>query len=104
MARVRRTTHGKTDRKFTNHNNGESLQGADVSAHPKYRYEGIGSFMIEERQVGQIIRYKKERQPGEDYSYSYCEHADKKSPLEYANKVLEENNRPSSFVCANGFM
>jgi ribosomal protein S18 acetylase RimI-like enzyme len=29
---------------FTNHNpNGDSLYGADISTHPKYRHEGIGS-------------------------------------------------------------
>src|SRR5919112_1752950 len=31
---------------FRNHNhNGDSLYGADISTHPKYRHEGIGSML-----------------------------------------------------------
>ncbi len=35
---------------FTNHNpNGDSLYGADISTHPKYRHEWIGSMFYDER-------------------------------------------------------
>src|SRR5919199_6132857 len=34
---------------FTNHNhNGDSLYGADISTHPKFRHEGIGKMIIHE--------------------------------------------------------
>jgi ribosomal protein S18 acetylase RimI-like enzyme len=36
--------------KFTNHNpRGDSLYGADISTHPKYRHEGIGSMLYDIR-------------------------------------------------------
>src|ERR671919_3036282 len=39
-----------SDGMFTNHDpNGDSLYGADISTHPKYRHEGIGGMLYNTR-------------------------------------------------------
>ena len=94
-----------SDGKFTNHNpSGDSLYGADISTHPKYRHEGIGSMLYDTRKE-LVIRLKLRRMIAGGRLFNYCEHADKMSPLEYANKVIRGELRDPvlSFELANGF-
>jgi ribosomal protein S18 acetylase RimI-like enzyme len=93
------------DGKFTNHNpGGDSLYGADISTHPKYRHEGIGSMLYDTRKE-LVIRLNLRRMIAGGRLFNYCEHADKMSPLEYANKVIrgELSDLVLSFELANGF-
>jgi ribosomal protein S18 acetylase RimI-like enzyme len=93
------------DGKFTNHNpKGDSLYGADISTHPKYRHEGIGSMLYDARK-DLVIRLNLRRMIAGGRLFNYCEYADKMSPLEYANKVIrgELNDPVLSFELANGF-
>ena len=91
------------DGKFTNHNpRGDSLYGADISTHPKYRHEGIGSMLYDTRKE-LVVRLNLMIAGGR--LFNYCEYADKMSPLEYANKVIrgELSDPVLSFELANGF-
>ena len=90
---------------FTNHNpNGDSLYGADISTHPKYRHEGIGSMLYDTRKEV-VIRLNLRRMIGGGRLFNYCEHADNMSALEYAQKVISGELRDPvlSFELANGF-
>ena len=91
--------------KFTNHNPlGDSLYGADISTHPKYRHEGIGS-MLYDRRKDLVVRLNLRRMIAGGRLFNYREYADKMSPLEYANKVIgaELHDPVLSFELANGF-
>ena len=84
---------------FTNHNpHGDSLYGADISTHPKYRHEGIGSMLYDIRKK-LVIRLNLRRM------FNYCEYADKMSASEYAQKVIKGEFRDPvlSFELDNGF-
>ncbi len=73
---------------FTNHDpKGDSLYGADISTHPKYRHEGIGSILYGARKEV-AIKLDLRRMIGGGRLFNYCEYADKLSPLEYAHKVI----------------
>jgi ribosomal protein S18 acetylase RimI-like enzyme len=93
------------DGKFTNHNpRGDSLYGADISTHPKYRHEGIGSMLYDTRKE-LVVRLNLRRMIAGGRLFNYCEYADKMSPLEYANKIIrgELSDPVLSFELANGF-
>ena len=93
------------DGKFINHNpNGDSLYGADISIHPRYRHEGIGSMLYDTRKE-LVIRLNLRRMIAGGRLFNYCEHADKMSPLDYAHKVIsgELRDQVLSFELANGF-
>jgi ribosomal protein S18 acetylase RimI-like enzyme len=90
---------------FTNHNsNGGSLYGADISTHPKYRHEGIGSMLYDTRKE-LVIKLNLRRMIAGGRLFNYCEHADQMSALEYAQKVIRGELRDPvlSFELANGF-
>ncbi|MDQ3872867.1 MAG: GNAT family N-acetyltransferase [Thermoproteota archaeon] len=90
---------------FTNHNpNGDSLYGADISTHPKYRHEGIGSMLYDTRKEV-VVNLNLRRMIGGGRLFNYSEHADKMSALEYAQKVIRGELRDPvlSFELANGF-
>jgi GNAT superfamily N-acetyltransferase len=97
-----------TDGMFTNHHNlhdgGDSLYGADISTHPKYRHEGIGSMLYDARKE-LVIKLNLKRMIAGGRLFNYCEYADKISPLEYAHKVIRGELRDPvlSFEVANGF-
>ena len=76
------------DGMFTNHSpNGDSLYGADISTHPKYRHEGIGGMLYNTRK--ELVRkLNLRRMIGGGRLFNYCEYADNISPLEYAHKVV----------------
>jgi ribosomal protein S18 acetylase RimI-like enzyme len=90
---------------FTNHNpNADSLYGADISTHPKYRHDGIGSMLYRARKE-LVARLNKRRMIGGGRLFNYCEYADRMSALEYAQKVIRGELRDPvlSFELDNGF-
>jgi GNAT superfamily N-acetyltransferase len=90
---------------FTNHSyDGDSLYGADISSHPKYRHEGIGSMLYEARKE-LAIKMNVRRMIAGGRLFNYCEYADKMSALEYAQKVIRRELRDPvlSFELDNGF-
>jgi ribosomal protein S18 acetylase RimI-like enzyme len=90
---------------FTNHNpNGDSLYGADISTHPKFRHEGIGSMLYGARKE-LVMRLGLRRTIGGGRLFNYCDYADKISALEYAQKVIkrELHDPVLSFELDNGF-
>ncbi|HYJ01337.1 MAG TPA: GNAT family N-acetyltransferase [Nitrososphaeraceae archaeon] len=90
---------------FTNHSyDGDSLYGADISSHPKYRHEGIGSMLYEARKE-LAIKMNIRRMIAGGRLFNYCEYADKMSALEYAQKVIRRELRDPvlSFELDNGF-
>ena len=90
---------------FTNHNpHGDSLYAADISTHPKYRHEGIGSMLYDIRKK-LVIRLNLRRIIGGGRLFNYCEYADKMSASEYAQKVIRGEFRDPvlSFELDNGF-
>jgi GNAT superfamily N-acetyltransferase len=90
---------------FTNHNpNGDSLYGADISTHPKFRHEGIGKMLYDARKE-LTIRLNLPRMIGGGRLFNYCEYADKMSALEYAQRVIKGELRDPvlSFELDNGF-
>jgi ribosomal protein S18 acetylase RimI-like enzyme len=90
---------------FTNHNpHGDSLYGADISTHPKYRHEGIGSMLYDIRKE-LVIRLNLRRIIGGGRLFNYSEYAGKMSASEYAQKVIRGEFRDPvlSFELDNGF-
>ena len=90
---------------FTNHSyDGNSLYGADISSHPKYRHEGIGSMLYNARKE-LAIKMNVRRMIAGGRLFNYCEYADKMSALEYAEKVIRRELRDPvlSFELDNGF-
>ncbi|MGI0050562.1 MAG: GNAT family N-acetyltransferase [Nitrososphaeraceae archaeon] len=90
---------------FTNHSyDGDSLYGADISSHPKYRHEGIGSMLYDARKE-LAIKINVRRMIAGGRLFNYCEYADKMSALEYAEKVIRRELRDPvlSFELDNGF-
>jgi GNAT superfamily N-acetyltransferase len=90
---------------FTNHNpNGDSLYGADISTHPKFRHEGIGKMLYDARKE-LTIRLNLPRMIGGGRLFNYSEYADKMSALEYAQRVIKGELRDPvlSFELDNGF-
>ena len=93
------------DGMFTNHNpNGDSLYGADISTHPKFRHEGIGSMLYGARKE-LVMRLGLRRMISGGRLFNYCEYADRMSALEYAQKVItgELHDPVLSFETDNGF-
>jgi ribosomal protein S18 acetylase RimI-like enzyme len=95
------TAHGM----ITSHDeNGNSLYGADISTHPKHRHEGIGSMLYDARKE-LVMKRNLRRIIAGGRLFNYCEHADKMSPLHYAEKVIkgELKDPVLSFELDNGF-
>jgi ribosomal protein S18 acetylase RimI-like enzyme len=94
-----------SDGMFTDHNpNGDSLYGADISTHPKFRHEGIGSMLYGARKE-LVLRLGLRRMISGGRLFSYQDYADKMSAFEYANKVIngELHDPVLSFELDNGF-
>jgi ribosomal protein S18 acetylase RimI-like enzyme len=90
---------------FTNHNpEGDSLYGADISTHPKYRHEGIGKMLYNTRKQ-LVTKLNLKRMIGGGRLFNYCEFAGKMSALEYAQRVVKEELRDPvlSFELDNEF-
>jgi ribosomal protein S18 acetylase RimI-like enzyme len=94
-----------SDGMFTDHNpNGDSLYGADISTHPKFRHEGIGSMLYGARKE-LVLRLGLRRMISGGRLFNYQDYADKMSAFEYANKVFngELHDPVLSFELDNGF-
>jgi ribosomal protein S18 acetylase RimI-like enzyme len=94
-----------SDGMFTDHNpNGDSLYGADISTHPKFRHEGIGSMLYGTRKE-LVLRLGLRRMISGGRLFNYQDYADKMSAFEYANKVIngELHDPVLSFELDNGF-
>ena len=90
---------------FINHSyNGDSLYGADISTHPKYRHEGLGSMLYNARKE-LVIKLNLRRMIAGGRLFNYCEYAEKISPLQYAEKVINGELRDPvlSFELDNKF-
>src|SRR5690349_16691650 len=60
---------------FTNHDpKGDSLYGADISTHPKYRHEGIGSILYGARKEV-VLKMDLRRMIGGGRLFNYCDYA-----------------------------
>jgi ribosomal protein S18 acetylase RimI-like enzyme len=94
-----------SDGMFTDHNpNGDSLYGADISTHPKFRHEGIGSMLYGARKE-LVLRLGLRRMISGGRLFNRQDYADKMSAFEYANKVIngELHDPVLSFELDNGF-
>ena len=94
-----------SDGMFTDHNpNGDSLYGADISTHPKFRHEGIGSMLYGARKE-LVLRLGLRRMISGGRLFNYQDYSDKMSAFEYANKVIngELHDPVLSFELDNGF-
>jgi ribosomal protein S18 acetylase RimI-like enzyme len=90
---------------FTNHTlEGDSLYGADISTHPDSRGLGIATMLYEARK-DLVIRLNLRRIIAGGRLFNYCEHAEKMSAQEYAEKVVkgELKDLVLSFQLNNGF-
>ena len=90
---------------FNNHSyDGDSLYGADISSHPKYRHEGIGSMLYDARKE-LAMKMNLRRMIAGGRLFNYCDYVDKMSALEYAEKVIRGELRDPvlSFELDNGF-
>ena len=90
---------------FTNHSyDADSLYGADISSHPKYRHEGIGSMLYDARKE-LAVKMNLRRMIAGGRLFNYCDYGDKMSALEYAEKVIRGELRDPvlSFELDNGF-
>ena len=90
---------------FTNHDpNGDSLYGADISTDPKYRHEGIGSMLYDERKR-LVITLKLRRMIAGGRLFNYSNYSNQMSAEDYAKKVVEGklHDPVLSFEIANGF-
>jgi len=88
------TTNGM----MTNHNPlGDSLYGADISTHPKYRHEHIGKRLYDFRKET-VMKFNLRRMIGGGRLFNYCDYADKIRVIngEFKDPVL-------SFELENGF-
>ena len=90
---------------FTNHSyDGDSLYGADISSHPKYRHEDIGSMLYAARK-DLAMKLNLRRMIAGGRLFNYCDYGDEMSALEYAEKVIKRELRDTvlSFELDNGF-
>ena len=90
---------------FTNHDpKGDSLYGADISTHPRYRHEGIGTMLYGARKE-LALKLALRRMIAGGRLYNYCEQASRMSALQYANEVVagKMHDPVLSFELDNGF-
>ena len=94
-----------SDGMITNHDpRGDSLYGADISTHPKYRHEHIGKNLYDFRK--EIVKkLNLRRMIGGGRLFNYCDHAANMTALEYAQRVIKGELRDPvlSFELENGF-
>ena len=90
---------------FTNHDpNGDSLYGADISIHPKFRNKGIATMLYNVRK-DITMRMSLKRIVAGGRLYNYYIYAGEMSAQEYAEKVVkgELKDPVLSFQLKNGF-
>lgn len=90
---------------FINHNpSGDTLYGADISIHPKFRNKGIATMLYNIRKE-MAIRMNLKRIVAGGRLYNYYIYAGEMSPQEYAQKVVKRELKDPvlSFQLKNGF-
>lgn len=90
---------------FTTHNpRGDSLYGADISIHPDYRRLGIATLLYDVRK-DLAIKLKLRRIIAGGRLFNYCEYAQKMTPEEYVQKVIDKeiSDPVLTFQLQNGF-
>jgi predicted amidohydrolase/ribosomal protein S18 acetylase RimI-like enzyme len=91
---------------FTNHDpNGDTLYGADVCTHPKWRGRGVGAALYEaRRQLCRRLNLRRILAGGRLWNYG--DHADQCTPEEYARRVVagELRDLVLSFQLREGFV
>ncbi|HEY6669162.1 MAG TPA: GNAT family N-acetyltransferase, partial [Candidatus Nitrosopolaris sp.] len=90
---------------FKNHDpNGDSLYGADISIHPEFRRNGIGTMLYNVRK-DMTIRLNLRRILAGGRLYNYHKYTSTMSAQEYAEKVVngELKDPVLSFQLENGF-
>ncbi len=93
------------DSHMKNHNpRGDTLYGADVSAHPDFRRLGIATKLYDARK-NLAIKLNLKRIIAGGRLINYCEHAKELTPEEYVKKVKRHEIREPvlSFQLRNGF-
>ena len=90
---------------FENHDpNGDTLYGADISTHPKFQGQGIGTKLYMTRK--ELVRkFNLKRMVVGGRLYNYYKHADKMTPQKYVQKVIDGElaDPVLSFQLKNGF-
>jgi ribosomal protein S18 acetylase RimI-like enzyme len=90
---------------FDNHDpKGDTLYGADISTHPKFQGQGIGTMLYMTRKK-LVIKLNLKRMVVGGRLYNYYKQAHKMTPQEYAQKVVngELTDPVLSFQLKNGF-
>lgn len=93
------------DGKLTTHDpDGDSLYGADISTHPKVRHKGIGHKLYQGRK-DITMKFNLRRMIAGGRLYNYCDYANRLTPIQYAQGVVECNlhDLVLSFDLVNGF-
>jgi len=90
---------------FTTHDpNGDSLYGADISVHPDFRRLGIATLLYKARK-DLVIKYNLRRIIAGGRLINYYNYADKLSPEEYVQNVINEqiSDQVLTFQLRNDF-
>lgn len=90
---------------FTNHTlEGDCLYGADISTHPDSRGQGIATMLYDARK-DLAVKLNLRRMVAGGRLFNYCDHAEKMTPQEYAEKVVRDEIKDPvlSFQLKNGF-
>ena len=90
---------------FKGHNpNGDSLYGADVSAHPDYRRLGVATKLYGARKA-LAINLNLRRIIAGGRLFNYCDYAKELTPIEYVKKVKKHEIKEPvlTFQIRNGF-
>jgi ribosomal protein S18 acetylase RimI-like enzyme len=90
---------------FNNHNHlGDSLYGADISTHPKFQRQGIGTMLYEARK-DLVYKFNLKRMILGGRLYNYYKYAERMTALQYVQNVISGkfSDPVLSFQLKNGF-
>jgi len=90
---------------FNNHDYlGDSLYGADISTHPKFQRQGIGTLLYDARK-DLVNKFNLKRIILGGRLYNYYKYADRMTALQYVQKTItgEYSDPVLSFQLKNGF-
>ena len=90
---------------FNTHDHlGDSLYGADISTHPKFQRQGIGTMLYEARK-DLVYKFNLKRMILGGRLYNYYKYADTMTALQYVQNIIkgEFSDPVLSFQLKNGF-
>ena len=90
---------------FNNHDHlGDSLYGADISTHPKFQRQGIGTMLYEARK-DLVYKFNLKRMILGGRLYNYYKYAERMTALQYVQNVISGkfSDPVLSFQLKNGF-